>query len=82
MQWVVSAAAGPLEIARRELTKPPITLPFEAPLATEESSTPPRTPSVVQAVPGGLPNRDEGYGEAALGALGVSGWDLSKLSRP
>ena len=53
-EWIVSTAAGPLEISHRDPTKPVIALPFKPPPATEEDITKLKGPSVVQAVPGGF----------------------------
>ena len=52
-EWIVSAAAGRLEIARGGRTKPATTLPFEPLPAPEESDTELKKPSVVQPVRGG-----------------------------
>jgi hypothetical protein len=76
-------AAGQFEIAHRDLAKTRIALPFEPPLATEESNTSLRTPSVVQAVPGGyLVGYDRGEFGGGLYWFSTDGRKHTRLSPP
>lgn len=82
-EWVVSAAAGRLEIARLDPKAPAVTLPFQLPPATDEDNTKLTTPSAVQAVPDGfLVGYDRGEFGGGLYWFSTDGGKHARLAPP
>jgi hypothetical protein len=80
-EWIVSAAAGHLEIARAPSARPVVSLPFEPLLAHDEDSM--WRPTVVHAVPGGyLVGYDRGEFGGGLYWFSADGRKHARLAPP
>jgi hypothetical protein len=80
-EWLVSAAAGHLEITRAPSVRRVVALPFEPLLAPDEDSM--RRPTVVHAVPGGyLVGYDRGEFGGGLFWFSADGRKHARLAPP